>query len=108
MEKVFDDILGQYKTKRVDVLANSTLKTIIRGINFEENKQLASFKDKLMDAVECKDVNMIKDCVNLIIQVQKLDYHLQRCEIKTFYDFTKDKAAQDSISYTLQEAIKAL
>ena len=108
MEKVFDDILGQYQTKRVEILANSTLKTIIRGINFEENKQLTELKEKLMNSIETKDVNMIKDCVNLIIQVQKLDYHLQRCEIKTFYDFTKDKAAQDSISYTLQEAIKAL
>lgn len=108
MEKVFDDILGQYQTKRNDILANSTLKTMIRGIVFEENEQLKALKEKLLESIDTKDVNMIKDCVNLIIQVQKLDYHLQRCEIKTFYDFTKDKASQDSISYVLQEAIKGL
>ena len=108
MEKVFDDILGQYKTKRNEVLANSTLKTMIRGICFEENKQLVDLKEKLLDSVETKNVNMIKDCVNLIIQTLKLEYHLQRCEVETYYEFTKDKAAQDSISYTLQEAIKGL
>ena len=108
MEKVFDDILGQYQTKRTEILANSVMKTIIRGIDFEENKELSDLKEKLMDSVENKNVNMIKDAVNLIIQVEKLDYHLQRCEIKTFYDFTKDKASQDAISYTLQEAIKGL
>ena len=108
MEKVFDDILGQYQTKRDEILANSTLKTIVRGISFEENKQLNDLKERLLDSVEFRNVNMIKDCVNLIIQVQKLDYHLQRCEVKTFYDFTKDKGAQDAISYTLQEAIKGL
>lgn len=108
MEKVFDDILGQYKTKRDEILANSTIKTMIRGICFEENKQLTDLKERLMDSVETKNVNMIKDCVNLIIQTMKLDYHLQRCEVETYYEFTKDKAAQDSISYTLQEAIKGL
>lgn len=108
MEKVFDDILGQYKTKRNEILANSTLKTMIRGICFEENKQLADLKEKLLDSVETKNVNMIKDCVNLIIQTLKLEYHLQRCEVETYYEFTKDKAAQDAISYTLQEAIKGL
>ena len=108
MEKVFDDILGQYKTKRNEILANSTLKTMIRGICFEENKQLVDLKEKLLDSVETKNVNMIKDCVNLIIQTLKLEYHLQRCEVETYYEFTKDKAAQDSISYTLQEAIKGL
>jgi hypothetical protein len=108
MEKVFDDILGQYKTKRTEILANSTIKTIIRGICFEENKELVDLKEKLMDSVETKNVNMIKDCVNLIIQVLKLEYHLQRCEVKTYYEFTKDKAAQDAVSYTLQEAIKGL
>ena len=108
MEKVFDDILGQYKTKRNEILANSTLKTMIRGICFEENKQLVDLKERLLDSVETKNVNMIKDCVNLIIQTLKLEYHLQRCEVETYYEFTKDKAAQDSISYTLQEAIKGL
>ena len=48
MEKVFDDILGQYKTKRNEILANSTLKTMIRGICFEENKQLVDLKEKLL------------------------------------------------------------
>ena len=108
MEKVFDDILGQYQTKRNEILANSTLKTMIRGICFEENKELVELKEKLMESVETKNINMIKDCINLIIQTLKLDYHLQRCEIKTYYDFTKDKAAQDAISYTLQEAIKGI
>lgn len=108
MEKVFDDILGQYQTKRTEILANSTLKTMIRGICFEENKDLVDLKEKLMDSVESKNVNMIKDCVGLIIQTLKLEYHLQRCEVKTYYEFTKDKAAQDAISYTLQEAIKGL
>lgn len=108
MEKVFDDILGQYQTKRPDVLANSALKTMIRGIAFEENVELKKMKDKLLESVETKNVNLIKDCVNLIIQVEKIDYHLQRCEVKTFYDFTKDKGAQDSVSYVLQEAIKGL
>ena len=108
MEKVFDDILGQYQTKRNEILANSTLKTMIRGIAFEENKELVDLKERLMDAVESKNVNMIKDCVALIIQVLKLEYHLQRCEVKTYYEFTKDRAAQDAISYTLQEAIKGL
>ena len=108
MEKVFDDILGQYQTKRNEILANSTFKTMIRGISFEESKTLVDFKEKLMDAVETKDVNMIKDCVGLIIQTLKLEYHLQRCEVETYYEFTKDKAAQDAISYTLQEAIKIL
>lgn len=108
MEKVFDDILGQHATKRNEILANSTMKTIIRGICFEENKELSDLKERLLDSVENRNVNLIKDCVNLIIQTQKLDYHLQRCEIKTFYEFTKDKAAQDAVSYTLQEAIKGL
>ena len=108
MEKVFDDILGQYQTKRNEILANSTSKTMIRGICFEENKELVEIKEKLMESKEVKNVNMIKDCVNLIIQALKLEYHLQRCEVKTYYDFTKDKAAQDAISYTLQEAIKGL
>lgn len=108
MEKVFDDILGQYQTKRNEILANSTLKTMIRGICFEENKQLVDLKEKLLESVEVKNVNMIKDCVNLIIQTLKLEYHLQRCEVETYYEFTKDKAAQDAISYTLQEAIKGL
>lgn len=108
MEKVFDDILGQYQTKREEILANSTIKTIIRGISFEENKDLSFLKERLLDSVENRNVNLIKDCVALIIQVQKLDYHLQRCEVKTFYDFTKDKGAQDAISYVLQEAIKGL
>ena len=108
MEKVFDDILGQYKTKRTEILANSTVKTMIRGICFEENKILVDLKEKLMESVDTRDVNMIKDCVNLIIQTLKLEYHLQRCEVETYYEFTKDKAAQDAISYTLQEAIKGL
>ena len=108
MEKVFDDILGQHQTKRNDILANSTLKTMIRGICFEANKQLTDLQEKLMESVEDKNINMIKDCINLIIQVLKVEYHLQRCEVKTFYDFTKDKAAQDAVSYTLQEAIKGL
>lgn len=108
MEKVFDDILGQHATKRNEILANSTMKTIIRGICFEENKELSNLKERLLDSVENRNVNLIKDCVNLIIQTQKLDYHLQRCEVETFYEFTKDKAAQDAISYTLQEAIKGL
>lgn len=108
MEKVFDDILGQHATKRNEILANSTMKTIIRGICFEENKELSDLKERLLDSVENRNVNLIKDCVNLIIQTQKLDYHLQRCEVETFYEFTKDKAAQDAVSYTLQEAIKGL
>ena len=108
MEKVFDDILGQYKTKRTEILANSSLKTMIRGICFEENKELVDLKEKLMVSIETKNVNLIKDCVTLIIQTLKLEYHLQRCEVKTYYEFTKDKAAQDAISYTLQEAIKCL
>ncbi len=108
MEKVFDDILGQYQSNKTDILANSTLKTIIRGISFEEDKEIARLKEKLLESIEYKDVNMIKDCVSLINQVQKLSYHLQRCEVKTYHDFTKDKAAQDAISYTLQEAIKGL
>ena len=108
MEKVFDDILGQYKTKRTEILANSTIKTIIRGICFEANKELVDLKERLMDSVETKNVNMIKDCVNLIVQLLKVEYHLQRCEVKTYYEFTKDKAAQDAVAYTLQEAIKGL
>ena len=108
MEKVRDDILGQYQTKRVEILANSSFKTMIRGICFEEDKELVTLKDRLMDAAEVNNVNMIKDCINLIIQTLKLEYHIQRCEIKTYYEFTKDKAAQDSIAYTLQEAIKGL
>ncbi len=108
MEKVFDDILGQYKTKRTEILANSTLKTMIRGICFEENKTFTELKDKLLSAVELKNTNMIKDCVNLINQMLKVEYHLQRCEIETYYEFTKDKAAQDAVAYTLQEAIKGL
>jgi hypothetical protein len=108
MEKVFDDILGQYKTKRNEILANSVLKTMIRGICFEANKELEDLKEKLLGLIDTKDVEMIKDCVNLIIQTLKLEYHLQRCEVKTYYEFTKDRAAQDAISYTLQEAIKSL
>jgi len=108
MEKVFDDILGQYKTKRTEILANSTLKTMIRGICFEENKELVNYREKLLESVENKNVDMIKDCVSLIIQTLKIEYHLQRCEVETYYEFTKDKAAQDAISYTLQEAIKVL
>lgn len=108
LEKVFDDILGQYQTKREEILANSNLKTMIRGISFEENKELKDLKEKLLESIETKNVNMIKDCVNLIIQIQRIEYHLQRCEVETYYEFTKDKGAQDAVAYVLQEAIKGL
>ena len=108
MSKVFDDILGQYHNKRNEILANSNLKTMIRGIVFEANKELEDLKERLLGSVEYKNVNKIKDCVSLIVQTLKIEYHLQRCEIKTYYEFTKDKAAQDSVSYALQEAIKGL
>ena len=108
MEKVFSDILGLQTSIKEDVMANSKFKVIIRGIDFKESVQLELVRNKLSSSIETANVNMIKDVLALFDYVERLDYHLQRCEVDDFRTFSNDRACMDAISYTLIEALKCL
>ena len=108
MEKVFSDILGLQNSVKDEVMANSKFKVIIRGIDFKESEQLESVRNKLAIKIETGNVNMIKDVLALFDYVERLDYHLQRCEVDDFRTFSGDRACMDAISYTLIEALKCL
>ncbi len=108
MEKVFADILGLQSETKEDVRANSKFKVIIRGIDFKHDSQLEKTKARLEQITETGNVNLIKDVLSLFNFVERLDYHLQRCEVNNFRDFTNDKACMDAVSYTLIEALKCL
>lgn len=108
MEKVFADILGLQSETKDDVKANSKFKVIIRGIDFKSDDKLEKTRARLEQIVESGNVNLIKDVLSLIHFVERLDYHLQRCEVDDFRTFSNDKACMDAISYTLIEALKCL
>lgn len=108
MEKVFSDILGLQSSTKDSVLANAKFKTIIRGIDFKVSARLEEAKTKLSSIVETGNVNLIKDVFSLFTFVERLDFHLQRCEVDDFRSFSNDKACMDAISYTLIEALKCL
>ena len=108
MEKVFSDILGLQSSTKARVLANSKFKTIIRGIDFKVSERLETIKNKLSNIVETGNVNLIKDVYSLFTFVERLDFHLQRCEVDDFRSFSNDRACIDAISYTLVEALKCL
>ena len=108
MEKVFSDILGYQSSVKEDILANSKFKTIIRGITFNNSNSLEIARKKLTAKVEDGNVNMIKDILRLFDFVERLDYHLQRCEVDEFRQFVNDKACMDAVSYTLLEALRCL
>lgn len=108
MEKVFSDILGLQSSTKEDVLANAKFKTIIRGIDFKTSKSLEKTRNRLSALVERGNVNLIKDVLSLFNFVERLDYHLQRCEVDDFISFSKDRACMDAICYTLIEALKCM
>lgn len=108
MEKVFSDILGLQTSVKEDVMANSKFKVIIRGIDFKESEKLEKVRNQIASCIETGNVNMIKDVLALFEYVERLDYHLQRCEVDDFRSFTNDRACMDAISYTLIEALKCL
>jgi len=108
MEKVFSDILGYQSSVKEDILANSKFKTIIRGITFNNSHSLEIARKKLTAKVEEGNVNMIKDILRLFDFVERIDYHLQRCEVDEFRQFSNDKACMDAVSYTLLEALRCL
>lgn len=108
MEKVFSDILGLHNSVKENVLANAKFKTIIRGIDFKVSEKLESIKSQLSNVVETGNVNLIKDVYSLFTFVERLDFHLQRCEVDDFRSFCNDRACMDAISYTLIEALKCL
>lgn len=108
MEKVFSDILGLQSSVNEDVKANSKFKVIIRGIDFKNNEQIDKTRARLERIIDSGDVNLIKDVLSLFNFVERLEYHLQRCEVNDFRSFVNDKACMDAVSYTLIEAIKCL
>jgi hypothetical protein len=108
MEKVFSDVLGLQSSTKSTVVTNSKPKVIIRGIDFKNNEKLEITRAKLNEKIETGNVNLIKDVLSLFSFVEKLDFHLQRCEVDDFRTFSKDKACMDAISYTLIEALKCL
>lgn len=108
MEKVFADILGLHSVVKEDVLANTKFKTIIRGIDFKSDEKLEKTKNRLTSLIEMGNVNLIKDVLTLFSFVERMDYHLQRCEVDDFRSFCNDKACMDAISYTLIEALKSM
>ena len=108
MEKVFSDILGLQSSVKLDILANSKFKVIIRGIDFKTSEMLEKTKAKLNALVETGNVNLIRDVLSMFNYVERLDFHLQRCEVDDFVTFSKDKACIDAVSFTLIEAIKTL
>lgn len=108
MEKVFSDILGYQSDIKEDILANSKLKTIIRGITFNGSISLETTRKKLAAHVEVGNVNMIKDILMLLDYVERMDNHLQRCEVDEFREFCDDRACMDAVSYTLLEALRCM
>ena len=108
MEKVFSDILGLQSEVKEDVLANAKFKTIIRGIDFSESKTLEKTRNRLNASIERGNVSLIKDVLGLLNFVERLDHHLQRCEVDDFITFSKDRACMDAICYTLIEALKCM
>ena len=108
MEKVFSDILGYQSDIKEDILANSKFKTIIRGITFNGSISLETTRKKLSARVEDGNVNMIKDILMLLDYVERMDYHLQRCEVDEFRQFCTDRACMDAVSYTLLEALRCM
>jgi hypothetical protein len=108
MEKVFSDILGLQSSTKESVLANAKFKTIIRGIDFKTSEKLEKTRNRLLSLVETGNVNLIKDVLSLFSFVERLDYHLQRCEVDDFRTFCNDRACMDAISYTLVEALKTM
>jgi hypothetical protein len=108
MEKVFSDILGYQSSIKEDILANSPFKTIIRGITFNSSISLETTRKKLALKVEEGNVNIIKDVLMLLDYVERMDYHLQRCEVDEFRLFCMDKACMDAVSYTLLEALRCM
>lgn len=108
MEKVFSDILGLQSSTKDTVVANSKFKTIIRGIDFKNSDILEKTRNRLHALIETGNVNLIMDVLNLFNFVERLDLHLQRCEVRDFSDFIADKACMDAVSYTLIEALKVM
>lgn len=108
MEKVFSDILGYQSDIKEDILANSKFKTIIRGITFNSSISLETTRKKLTARVEDGNVNMIKDILMLLDYVERMDHHLQRCEVNEFRQFCNDRACMDAVSYTLLEALRCM
>ena len=108
MEKVFSDILGYQSDIKEDILANAKFKTIIRGITFNSSISLETTRKKLSARVEDGNVNMIKDILMLLDYVERMDYHLQRCEVDEFRKFCDDRACMDAVSYTLLEALRCM
>ena len=39
---------------------------------------------------------------------ERLDFHLQRCEVDDFISFSRDRACMDAVCYTLIEALKCM
>lgn len=108
MEKVFSDILGLQSSTKEDVLANAKFRTIIRGITFNNSEELEKTRNRLNACVESGNVNLIKDVLSLLNYVERMDFHLQRCEVDDFRTFINDRACMDAISYTIIEALKAM
>lgn len=108
MEKVFSDILGLQSSIKEDVVANAKFKTIIRGICFKNSEKLEKTRARLNEIIETGNVNLIKDVLSLFNFVERLDTHLQRCEVDEFRTFCNDRACMDAVSYTLIEALKCL
>lgn len=108
MEKVFSDILGLQSSVNEDVTANSKFKVIIRGIEFKVDEKIVKTRSRLERVIETGNVSLIKDALSLLNFVERLQYHLQRCEVTNFREFNDDRACMDAISYTLIEAIKCL
>ena len=108
MEKVFSDILGLQSSTKESVLANAKFKTIIRGIDFKASNTLVKTRNRLNALIEKGNVNLIKDVLGLLNFVERLDYHLQRCEVDDFIAFSKDRACMDAVCFTLIEALKCM
>ena len=108
MEKVFSDILGLQSSIKENVLANAKFKTIIRGIDYSTSQMLEKTKRRLNACIEKGNVNLIKDVLSLFNFVERMDFHLQRCQVDSFIEFSNDRACMDAVCYTLIEALKCM
>ena len=108
MEKVFSDILGLQSSVKDNVLANAKFKTIIRGIDYNTSQVLEKTKRRLNACIEIGNVNLIKDVLSLFSFVERMDFHLQRCQVDSFNEFCNDRACMDAVCYTLIEALKCM
>ena len=108
MEKVFSDILGLQSSVKDNVLANAKFKTIIRGIDYNTSQMLEKTKRRLNACIEIGNVNLIKDVLSLFSFVERMDFHLQRCQVDSFNEFCNDRACMDAVCYTLIEALKCM